>query len=436
MPRIAAALLVLTLSSSAAADEPEKRAVPDYDGRPDEPPSAGEVLIWIPRTLLFPAYLVSEYVIRQPVGALITWLDRSKAITRFLAGSGPIGGFPTVLIDFGLRPSFGMYVFADPLFHEDNRFRISGAYGGEDWLTLAAKDRLLLGSRAGGEIVLQGGYSRRSDYPFYGIGPGARQEDETFYLLEHSEISLFLAIRRRYFTEEAGVRLFRDTRDASSFGRSTQQYFATERIPGWNGATLNEQFIRLAVDSRPTGSDFALSPGSGIRFEAEGGLAFGLENAARRRYVRYGGELSLFWDITGTRRVLGLDIQVREVDALGGQPVPMSYLLQMGGRENMRGFFLGRFVGQSTVDVMLAYRWSIASFLDAELFAGAGNAFGHRFAGFAPGALIGDGGMAIRTNTSRDLSIDLIVAVGTNRFDEGPLSLESFRVTLGANRGF
>jgi len=303
-------------------------------------------------------------------------------------------------------------------------------------VTFAAKDRLILEDDDGAELVLRGGYSRRADYPFYGIGPLARQQDETFYTLERTEAALSLGLTRRHVAVSTGVHVWRDTRARSTFGLPTQQYFDTVAIPGWNGATLAEELLALSVDSRPFGSQFALMSGTGVRFEVHGGLAFGLEHLAQQRYVRYGADLSLFWDMTGTRRVLGLDVALDEVGALGGNPVPMSYLLQMGGRETMRGFFLGRFVGQSTVDVTLDYRWPIASFLDAELFAGAGNAFGRRFEGFSPGALVGDAGVALRTNTSRDLSIDLIVAVGTRQFDRGPLSVDAFRLTVGANRGF
>ena len=47
---------------------PRKR--PDYSGRED-PTTVGDVLLWVPRVVLFPAYLVSEALIRQPLGFLI-----------------------------------------------------------------------------------------------------------------------------------------------------------------------------------------------------------------------------------------------------------------------------------------------------------------------------------------------------------------------------
>ncbi|HKU38809.1 MAG TPA: hypothetical protein VJR89_11700, partial [Polyangiales bacterium] len=68
---------VLALPEAALADTPEKREVPDYDGR-EEPTTAGDVLLWVPRLLLSPLYLVSEYVIRVPLGFLLTAAERAQ----------------------------------------------------------------------------------------------------------------------------------------------------------------------------------------------------------------------------------------------------------------------------------------------------------------------------------------------------------------------
>ena len=54
----------------------DERELPDYDGRED-PTTAGDVLIWIPRGLFYPVYLVSEYLIRWPLGKLTVALDQN-----------------------------------------------------------------------------------------------------------------------------------------------------------------------------------------------------------------------------------------------------------------------------------------------------------------------------------------------------------------------
>src|SRR5262249_28909536 len=57
----------------------------DYGGRP-EPTTAGDVLIWVPRIVFFPVYLVTEFVIRRPLGFLMTSAERGnwiEAVTDF-----------------------------------------------------------------------------------------------------------------------------------------------------------------------------------------------------------------------------------------------------------------------------------------------------------------------------------------------------------------
>src|SRR5687767_9995656 len=63
--------------TDAPSDAPQKRKPPDYDGRggPKEPPS--RKLLWVPRVLLFPAYVVSEYVVRRPLGLAIASAERA-----------------------------------------------------------------------------------------------------------------------------------------------------------------------------------------------------------------------------------------------------------------------------------------------------------------------------------------------------------------------
>src|SRR5215470_800720 len=82
--------LALTLASSSALAEEEgvtkKRPVPDYDGRGDEPTTAGDVLLYVPRIVLFPLYLVSEYGVRRPMEWLVINAER--------------GQWPSLILDF------------------------------------------------------------------------------------------------------------------------------------------------------------------------------------------------------------------------------------------------------------------------------------------------------------------------------------------------
>ena len=50
------------------------------------------MLIWVPRVILFPGYLVTEYVVRRPLGAFVTFLEREAVVQQayglFTFGTG------------------------------------------------------------------------------------------------------------------------------------------------------------------------------------------------------------------------------------------------------------------------------------------------------------------------------------------------------------
>ena len=93
-----------------------KRPRPDYEGRDPESHATEDTLLFVPRVVLLPVYLVAEYAVAVPVGALATTAEQNqwpKAIHDALTfGPNQEGGiFPTFLIDFGLRPSIGFHLF-------------------------------------------------------------------------------------------------------------------------------------------------------------------------------------------------------------------------------------------------------------------------------------------------------------------------------------
>ena len=83
----AAALLIFSSSAQAQVQAPSpdatqsgapspKRALPDYSGLGPEPTSAGDIALWPLRILLSPLYFTSEYLIRRPLGAIVTAAER------------------------------------------------------------------------------------------------------------------------------------------------------------------------------------------------------------------------------------------------------------------------------------------------------------------------------------------------------------------------
>jgi hypothetical protein len=154
--RLALAALVslaeLLPRAAAAADAgtSPKRETPDYDGRPPPPASAGEVALWIPRVLLFPPYVVSEFVIRRPLGALVTLAERNNWANTLLdfftfGPNNDAGIVPTAFFDFGLQPSVGLYFFWNNALLPHNDVRAHASYYGNNWLALSVSERVHVG---------------------------------------------------------------------------------------------------------------------------------------------------------------------------------------------------------------------------------------------------------------------------------------------------
>src|SRR4051794_36028649 len=100
----------MALPTSAQA-APDKRDEQDYHG-PERATTPGQVALWVPRIALFPVYLVSEYVIRQPVGALVRVAEKQnwagEIMDFFTFGDrDQVTVYPSALFDFGLKPSVG-----------------------------------------------------------------------------------------------------------------------------------------------------------------------------------------------------------------------------------------------------------------------------------------------------------------------------------------
>jgi AAA family ATP:ADP antiporter len=91
----AATILLAVTVAGQARSAPAKRDLPDYDGRGGEPTTPEDVAVWVPRRALAPAYLVMEYGVRRPVGALITGAERAhlpEALYNFfIFRAGPQG---------------------------------------------------------------------------------------------------------------------------------------------------------------------------------------------------------------------------------------------------------------------------------------------------------------------------------------------------------
>jgi hypothetical protein len=420
----------------------EKRKLPDYGNRGKDPTTFGDVAIWVPRIILSPIYLVTEYGIRWPLGHAIAAAERADIpdllYNFFFFGPNHSAGFaPVAFIDFGFRPSVGLYMFWDDAFTKGNDLRFHGSTGGNNWFAGVLTDRIRLHKDQDLTLTLTG--IERPDHAFFGIGPDTLQSDISRYAENQLEASAqfdFPMWRSSHIQTGLGIRSIDFHRGHFGNDPSIEQEAATGVYPlpdGFTqGYTAQTSHVLVALDSRrPAPAD-----GSGVRIEAEAEEGSDVRRSPGASWLRYGGTAGAFWDLNGRNRVVSLSLATLFADPLQkGQPVPFTELVTLGGPGPMRGFFPGRLRGRSAEVLTAKYRWPIWVWLDGSLQAAVGNVFDEHLEGFEAKRFRFSGALGIESVGSRDSSVELLVGMGTETFDHGA-QVDSVRVLIGSNRGF
>ncbi len=440
-------------------DRDSRRKVPDYDGRGEAPTTAGEVLLWVPRVIFSPVYFVSEYVVRRPLGALVTAVEKQEVVDKvfdfFTFGpDNNIGLAPTGYLDFGFRPSVGLYFFWNDFLAKDNDLRARAATWGPEWLRLYLKDRLELWE--GHDLTARGEFMRRSDWVFHGLGPESGSDEARFQSTSLQAGLLYEAElwRSSEFTSYTTVRSVRfNLAQGCCEEPSVAQEIARgryERPFGADGYTIFVQGVTAELDTRPLrrprslrrGSDYVSPPGSGVRLQVRGEHATALDDnvqptgeVARSHWLHYGVSMGGYLDVRD-QRVLGLSLIADFVDPVSADTgIPFTEQVSLGGDRPMRGFLQGRLLDRSSAVAQLEYQWPVWMWIDGAVHYAAGNVFGKRLEGFDLGLLRQSFGMGLRATSSRDHVLELLVAFGSKTFDAGG-GIENVRFVLGATSGF
>jgi hypothetical protein len=376
---------------------------------------------------------VSEYVVRRPLGWLITTAERKQwpsAIRDFFL-FGPekkAGVVPTAFIDFGFRPSAGIYAFWDDLLGEGNHLRLHASTWGADWLQGAVADKIPIGKTGFFDLRVEGVH--RPDPIFHGIGPRSLQSDRTRYGIDKVagrpvfELTWWKSSR---VTIEGGARYvdFRD--DSCCDDPSLASQIAQGKVPAppgfANGYTAVYERGELTIDTR----DPRPESQSGLRLELEVEQASNVRRAADN-WVRYGGSFGGFLDIKNNRTV-SLSVTTLFVD-----PVSSSATIPFT-EQVILGYLYGRLVDRSAAVATLKYRWPIWIFLDGTMQGAIGDVFGPQLQDFDTKLLRLSGAIGIESIGTPDHTFELLVGVGTETFEEGT-NANSVRVVFGTNRGF
>ncbi|CAN5787622.1 hypothetical protein BH11MYX2_BH11MYX2_02110 [soil metagenome] len=430
-----AVVAALFASIAHADDKPKltpKRPVPVYDGRAEEGTSGFDVLHTAGRVVLFPAYIAVNYGIRWPIGKLITWVEGSHGVKHFVNAwfLGPPSKKPQFLpiafYDFGFQSSLGVRMlwengFATP----GSKFSLKLGFGGRDFYRADVAVRLALPYRlrAWGEFSIR----HRDDQQFYGIGPrspdaaAARYADtrgSVMFAFGWNQLNAFVqsaatAATTSHFNDDPSIE------DQVAAGR-------IDRLPaGYNELLISQRAgVRIALDSR-----------SSKQIESGGRLDATIERVHNTDYgnwthydIRAGGALKL--DKVG-EHLLDIRARIELIEAAHLDQVPFMELASIGGTANLRGFAHGRGRDASSVELMVDYQWPLAAWLDATLYAAAGNVFGENLGGFYAGQLRGSLGLGLGlAGLTAERQIELWSALGFEPFDQG-IDISNFRLVLG-----
>jgi hypothetical protein len=443
--RLDAALIALALAGvTKASSAAEKRPLPDYDGRGAPPTTTGDVLLWVPRVLLAPPYLVSEYVIRRPLGWAIAGAERAglpAAVYEFLT-FGPdhnAGVLPTALIDFGFRPSVGLYGFWNAAGARGNDLRLQVGTWGVHWLAASLADRIHLSRDPFDLVRFEVSGIHRPDYAFFGLGPNTRQSALSRYGSDRFEARILFDRRIwRLSAVHAGVTAreveFHRGRYDDDEDPVLDDQIASGNIaapPGYpRGYTMVKSELGLSVDSRRAED----GPRSGVRAEAHGAHSSDVR-VGGRGWVTDGGTLGAFVDLNHRARVLSLLGTAQFVDPLGSEPIPFTELAQLGGFGPMRGLYPGRLFDRSAVVAELAYQWPIWIWLDGSMRFEMGNVFGEHLRDFDFSLLRMSAAIGLESVGSPDRSLEVLFGVGSETIASGA-RIDSFRLVVGSHRGF
>jgi hypothetical protein len=420
--------------------------------------TVAEVAAWVPRVVLAPVWFVTEVLLRRPLGALVTLAERRRwpAKVRRVVTWGPNGAsgiVPAALVDFGFRPSVGVYLFSDDWLYRNNGLRLHLATGGASWLRASAafrhhlvRDRLRGDTRS---LELRVEAETRPDRLFWGLGPRAPESNRSRYEAQFFDALLAFrttAWRRSHFSAEVGVRArrFLDVAGEVASASADGRFLVPSGFVG--GYTLARVGLSGVFDTRsrrrrtlPPESDDVDPSETGIRIAARAELAAGPSidpaGQGRTQFLHYGMKFAAYVDVW-RHRVVAAKFTGEFVEPLSAaahrvSTVPFTELPELGGSHALRGFLPGRLLGPSALAAVVEYRWPIWLWLDGVAHYGVGNVFDARLGGASVGALRQSFGLGIRSTSEDEHGFELLLAAGTKPLDEGGAP-ESLRFVLGS----
>jgi hypothetical protein len=232
----------------------------------------------------------------------------------------------------------------------------------------AVESQALFPDLAGGRIDAEAVASLR-EYPqekFFGLGPDARREDQTSFLLRTARAGGSAAIKLAPVARVGGGLDYltpRIGRGRASGMPSTEDLFTAASVPGLTGrADYFRSSLFAEIDYRQPRN---ARQGGFYRIErshyddrTSGAFTFNRTDIDLRQYLGF---------LAG-RRVIALRGLLSTTDAADGADVPFYLMPFLGGKDSLRGFRDYRFRGPHSLLLQGEYRWEIWSGLEGALF--------------------------------------------------------------------
>jgi hypothetical protein len=403
--------------------------------------------LWVPRVILSPVYLTTEFLIRRPLGVAVSAAERAnlpEVLYNFFA-FGPnheAGIVPIAFIDFGFNPSVGLYGFWDNAFAKGNDLSVHASIWTDDWIGGSFSERYKFGR--GDSVQLKFVGIRRPDHVFYGIGPSSLESAQSRYRQDMLDVGLLFDLplwRASKIDTSLGVRssTFGDGHFGNDPSISRSVAAGTFALPDGFGRGYTAEYndVLVAIDSR---RKFP-AEGSGVRVELHAEEGNDVRQSPASAWLHYTGGVAGFWDVTGNRRVVSLALLAMFSDPLGPRPVPFTELVTLGGDiaapgsfpAPMLGFYPGRLVDRSAAVATLRYKWPIGPWIAGSLQGAVGNVFGPHLEGYDTNLLRFSGAVGIESDSSADSSFELVFGLGTETFAHGT-QFDSFHLAFGVTR--
>jgi outer membrane protein assembly factor BamA len=447
-------VVLAALGNPGVGRAEEPRPPPDpskgesFDGRV-HPAELRDDLLVVPRLLLTPPRLLLNAVF-HPVGALVRWMQRrfilEKMVDAVTSRDGLIGVRPAFNFVSGYRATFGLSFFDYKILGEGTALDASVSVDFRDIVIASAALRPTHIARAV-EYVAQGGYLRRDDYYYAGIGmeaaqthTGARyriqQVDQTnrlhFVLSRHwfaSAMGGFVV--QRFGNGVAESNIFTSTNDQPIDEVYCVRFFDGRCVPGGGidpvavpGFANGTQFVRAGLGLRVDTRDSFYRPTSGAAAAIELDYTHGLGATDPSSYFRLHAGFEAVLDLWRRSHVLLLRASTDLLIPAGSEFVPFTEFPILSTPDKFRGARWGKYRDYSNVLFTAEYRWPVWMWLDAALFVDYGGAFGKAYAGFDISRMIPAVGFGVRLRTSSKFFMALQVAYG---FGEG------WNLSLSAN---